>query len=430
MGRKGWQALKINKLEIENIKRIKAVKVEPTANGLTIIGGKNNQGKTSVLDSIAWALGGDRYRPSQAQREGSLIPPNLRVTMDNGLIVERKGKNSDLKVTDPNGKKAGQQLLNEFVEQLALDLPRFMGASSKEKANTLLKVIGIGDRLTQIDKEEQELYNRRLTIGQIADRKEKFAKEQVYYADAPKELVSPMELIQKQQEILAQNGENQRKRGRLHQLEQEYQKTVEEMEDLLKRQKVLENDLMIARTATADLIDRSTKELEDSIANIEEINRKVRANLDKDKAEEDAQEYRRQYNELSKQIDDVRKSRTELMDNAALPLEGLSVKDGELIYNGFQWDNMSGSDQLKVATAIVRKLNPQCGFVLLDKLEQMDTDTLNEFGRWLEAEGLQAIATRVSTGGECTIIIEDGYVAGQEHPVMGDKKTEWKAGVF
>lgn len=422
--------MKINKLEIENIKRIKAVKVEPTANGLTIIGGKNNQGKTSVLDSIAWALGGDRYRPSQAQREGSVIPPNLRITMDNGLIVERKGKNSDLKVTDPNGKKAGQQLLNEFVEQLALDLPRFMGSSSKEKANTLLKVIGVGDRLTQIDKEEQELYNRRLAIGQIADRKEKFAKEQSYYPDAPKELISPMELIHRQQEILAQNGENQRKRGRLHQLEQEYQKTVEEMEDLLKRQKALENDLMTARTAAADLIDQSTKELEENIANIEEINRKVRANLDKDKAEEDAQEYRRQYNELSKQIEDVRKSRTDLLDNAPLPLAGLSVKNGELVYNGFQWENMSGSDQLKVATAIVRKLNPKCGFVLLDKLEQMDTDTLNEFGQWLEAEGLQAIATRVSTGGECTIIIEDGYVAGQEHPVMEDKKTEWKAGVF
>lgn len=422
--------MKINKLEIENIKRIKAVKVEPTANGLTIIGGKNNQGKTSVLDSIAWALGGERYRPSQAQREGSMVPPNLRVTMDNGLIVERKGKNSDLKVTDPNGKKAGQQLLNEFVEQLALDLPKFMGASGKEKANTLLKVIGVGEELVQMDKEEQELYNRRLTIGQIADRKEKFAKEQNYYLDAPKELVSPTELIQKQQEILAQNGENQRKRGKLHQLEQEYQKTVEEMENLLKRQKALENDLMIARTSVVDLTDQSTRELEESIANIEEINRKVRANLDKDKAEEDAQEYRRQYNELSKQIDDVRNSRIKILDNAPLPLPGLSVKDGELIYNGFQWDNMSGSDQLKVATAIVRKLNPKCGFVLLDKLEQMDTDTLNEFGRWLEAEGLQAIATRVSTGGECTIIIEDGYVAGQEHPVMADKKTEWKAGVF
>ena len=61
----------------------------------------------------------------------------------------------------------------------------------------------------------------------------------------------------------------------------------------------------------------------------------------------------------------------------------------------FKWDNMSGAEQMKVSTAIVRKLNPDCGFVLLDKLEQMDTDTLKEFGEWLEKEGLQAIATRV-----------------------------------
>lgn len=66
-------SMKINKLEIENVKRIKAVKVEPKANGLTVIGGNNNQGKTSVLDSIAWALGGERYKPSQATREGSVI---------------------------------------------------------------------------------------------------------------------------------------------------------------------------------------------------------------------------------------------------------------------------------------------------------------------------------------------------------------------
>lgn len=424
------ETLKINKLEIENVKRIKAVKVEPTANGLTVIGGKNNQGKTSVLDSIAWALGGDRYRPSQAQREGSVIPPNLHVVMNNGLVVERKGKNSDLKVTDSNGKKAGQQLLNEFVEQLALDLPKFMAASGKEKAQTLLKVIGVGDQLTQMDKEEQELYSRRLMIGQIADRKEKFAKEQTYYPDAPREPVSPVDLIRKQQDILARNGENQRKREKLHRYEQEYQETMEELERLLKKQKELEESLSVARMEASDLMDQSTKELEESIANIEEINRKVRANLDKDKAEEDAQEYRRQYNQLTKEIEEVRKSKIELLDHASLPLPGLSVKEGELIYNGFRWESMSGSDQLKVATAIVRKLNPKCGFILLDKLEQMDIDTLNEFGQWLEAEGLQAIATRVSTGGECSIIIEDGYVAGHEHPVMEEKKTGWKAGVF
>jgi len=422
--------MKINQLEIENVKRIKAVKIEPSANGLTIIGGRNNQGKTSVLDSIAWVLGGDKFRPSQPQREQSVIPPNLRITMSNGLVVERKGKNSALKVTDPNGEKGGQQLLNDFVEQFALNLPKFMESTSKEKAQILLKIIGVGDKLVTLEKEEQEHYNERLAIGRIADQKEKYAKEQPYYNDAPAELVSASELIKKQQDILAQNGENRRKRERLHQLEQEDQRLMEQIQELLKKQEAVRADLAIARMDAKDLEDQSTAELEQNISDIEEINRKVRANLDKEKAEDDAKEYRRQYDQLTKQLDNTRDAKNDLLKKAALPLPELSIKDGELVYKGQQWDNMSGSDRLKVSTAIVRKLNPECGFVLLDKLEQMDLEVLKEFGEWLEAEGLQAIATRVSTGGECSIIIEDGYVAGQEHPLMEDKKTEWKKGVF
>lgn len=422
--------MKINKLEIENVKRIKAVKIEPTKDGLTIIGGKNNQGKTSVLDSIAWALGGDRFRPSQAQREGSTIPPNLKIVMDNGLIVERKGKNSDLKVTDPSGQKGGQQLLNEFVEQLALNLPKFLEAGNKEKAQTLLNIIGVGPQLAEYEQTEKELYSQRLAIGRIADQKDKYAREQPYFSDVPKELISASELINQQQKILAKNGENQRLRENLHRLEQEQQSIMEQMQSLLAKQAEVDEKVRVARLSARDLQDESTAELEANISHIEEINRKVRANLDKEKAEEDAMEYKHQYAALNEEINAVRQKKVELLQNASLPLPGLSVTDGELVYNGKKWDCMSGSDQLKVATAIVRKLNPKCGFVLLDKLEQMDLDTLQEFGQWLEAEGLQAIATRVSTGDECSIIIEDGYVAGQKTLVSEIAKSGWKAGVF
>lgn len=428
-------SMKINKLEIENVKRIRAVKLEPTANGLTIIGGKNNQGKTSVLDSIAWVLGGETFRPSEATREGSVIPPNLKVVMNNGLVVERKGKNSTLKVTDPSGQKAGQQLLDSFVEKLALNLPKFMESSGKEKAKTLLQIIGVGEQLTAMNQQETELYNERQAIGRIADQKEKYAKEQIYFPEAPKDLVSPSDLIRQQQEILARNGENQRKREQANQILESYNRQCGlvkslETELLEARQKLnaLADDLETANKTAKDLQDESTAELEESIANIEEINRKVRANLDKEKAEDDAREYREQYQSLTDQLEKVREEKTALLNSAELPLPELSVWDGELIYKGQKWDNMSGSDRLKVSTAIVRKLNPECGFVLLDKLEQMDLDTLQEFGEWLEAEGLQAIATRVSTGDECSIIIEDGYVAGAEKPE--EPKKEWKAGVF
>lgn len=441
-------SIKINKLEIENVKRIKAVKIEPSRDGLTIVGGNNNQGKTSVLDSIAWALGGEKYRPSQAMREGSAIPPNLRIVMSNGLVVERKGKNSSLKVTDPNGNKSGQQLLNEFVEQLALDLPRFMESSGKEKAQTLLRIIGVGEQLADLEKNEKELFSHRHAIGQIADQKKKFADEQTYYPDAPREVVSPSELIRKQQEILARNGENQRKRDRLneitagkHRIFDDLNRIDDQIAELQVRKDKLKleydqavSDEEIAMKTVLQLQDESTAELEANIADIEEINRKVRANLDKDKAEDDARQYKDQYAALTRQIEDTRKAKKDLLQTADLPLPELSVKDGELVYRGQLWDNMSGSDRLKVSTAIVRKLNPKCGFVLLDKLEQMDMQTLNEFGQWLHQEGLQAIATRVSVGDECSIIIEDGYVKGQgilEENMRETQKTpSWKVGEF
>lgn len=436
--------VKINVLEIENVKRIKAVTVNPKSNGLTLIGGNNNQGKTSVLDSIAWALGGKDFMPGNAAREGSIVPPRLKVTLSNGFVVERKGKNSDLKVTDPSGKKAGQTLLNEFIEKLALNLPKFMNSSNKEKADTLLKIIGVGDELAKLECEENELYQQRLVAGRIADQKKKYAEEQKYYDGVPEDLISPQEIINKQQAILAQNGENQRKRERVTQYEYQVNVLSEEVARvkalLESKEKELNKataDLGIAKMDAMDLIDQSTEELERSLAEIEEINRKVRANLDKMQADEEAKHYASEYNSLDVKISKVRENKYKLLAGADLPLEGLSVEDGELTFKGKKWDSMSGSEQLRVSTAIVRKLNPQCGFVLLDKLEQMDLITLNEFAAWLESEGLQAIATRVSTGDECSIIIEDGLVKAENVvsdtavPLPADNKAPvWKAGEF
>lgn len=430
-------SVKINSLEFENVKRVKAVRIEPTANGLTVIGGRNGQGKTSVLDSIAWALGGEKYRPSQAQREGSALPPTLHIELSNGLIVERKGKNSALKVTDPKGQKGGQQLLNEFVEQFALDLPRFMSANNADKAKILLRIIGIEAKLAELDAEEQKLYNERHSIGMIGDRKRKYADEMISYDGVPDALVSASELIAQQQAILARNGENQRKRENADRIRREYNqqygkvKALEmELAEAKAKLETLTVDLEAANKSAQDLQDESTAELEENIRSIDEINRKVRANLDKEKAEEDAAQYADQYGVLTDKIEAIRRDRKKLLDSADLPLEGLSVADGELLYNGHKWDCMSGSDQLRVSTAIIRRLNPECGFVLLDKLEQMDTETLREFGEWLEAEGLQAIATRVSTGDECSVIIEDGYSVTANQTEQPPERKQWKAGQF
>ncbi len=267
-------------------------------------------------------------------------------------------------------------------------------------------------------------------IGRIADQKTKYAAEITSYEGVPDIPISASELIIEQQAILARNGENQRKRQLKEQYDRELEQARQALDEAKRRFAQAQADAQTAAKSVEELHDESTAELEKNIADIEVINAKVRANLDKTKAEEEAKGYSDQYAALTVEIEDIRKAKYDLLNNADLPLEGLSVSDGELTYKGQKWDNMSGSEQLRVATAIVRRLNPECGFVLLDKLEQMDTDTLAEFGAWLEAEGLQAIATRVSTGDECSIIIEDGYDASAPKPIEPPVQTAWEAGKF
>lgn len=423
--------VKINSLEFENVKRVKAVQLEPSANGLTIIGGDNRQGKTSVLDAIVWALGGNKYAPSNPHREGALTEPSLHIELSNGIIVERKGKNSSLKVIDPEGKKAGQALLDSFIEELALNLPKFMNANNKEKANILLQVIGVGEELAAYELQEKQLFNQRLEIGRLHRQKAHYAEELPYYPEAPSEPISPMELIKQQQDILARNGENQRKRNNLAQYQQQHAMLMERIEnkkeELLKLEAELEevaNNLLTAQAMAQDLEDESTAEIEENLANIELINAKVRTNANREMAEEDANKLKAEYDGLTEQLDELRDKRTALLDGANLPLPGLSIVDSELTYNGSKWDAMSGVDQLIVATAIVRQLNPRCGFVLMDKLEQMDMATLKAFGEYCEQTELQVLATRVSQGNECAVIIEDGY----SKAAVND--STWKGGTF
>ncbi len=405
----------ITQLEIQNVKRIKAVNIDCSGIALTVIGGRNGEGKTSVLGAICYALGGKRFSPTMLKRDGSIADPTIKITLSNGIVVERKGKNSALKVIDASGRKAGQHLLNSFINQFALDLPKFMASSATEKKRTLLQVIGVGDQLKKLEDEEKVLYDTRHFIGQNASRLEKHAESLEYFPDEPAELISVSELIQKQQTILAQNGENQRLRLSLQQLKAARDVKQDELTSLLAqvesvRGEIYGYDTKIASAdkTVAELKDACTSELEASIRNVEEANAKIATNIAKEKAASDAKKERTKYEDATAQLDAVRKQIMELLNNADLPLPGLSVTDGYLTFKGQQWDCMSSAEQLIVAVSITRRLSPQCGFVLIDRLESMDVDTLQAFGSWLAAEKLQAIATRVSTGDECSIIIEDG----------------------
>ena len=483
--------VKITSFEAENIKRIRAVAFTPGSKGLTVIGGNNRQGKTSVLDTIAWLLGGAKFAPSTPQNRDSVGNPFGRIMLSNGLVVERTGKNSSLKVTDPEGKKAGQELLNEFISAFALDLPKFMNANDKEKAFILLDVLGIKEKLSELEKREKTLYDERTEIGRVADSLAKHAEELPYYHDAPESEISAASIIEKQQQAVARNNANAAARRKLESIRRdidarkdnlarfnvesirliaEYEASSRQFEDDFRKRIAdnneridqLQTEIARLRAANDELNakyeaarnDRAMAEAERlkeragrlaagqnelvsvieeegrmkkmvaelppdtdlsifkaDIEKLETENTKFRANQAHDKAAAEAKAKRNEYDVHTSRIEAVRREIMGLLSGVQMPLPELTVKDAILYYKGQRWDCMSGAEQLIVATSIVRAVNPACGFVLMDKLEAMDLETLSQFNDWLLKENLQVIATRVSKGDECAIIIEDGSVA-------------------
>ncbi len=431
------EAVKISALELENVKRVRALTMEPTADGLTVIGGRNGQGKTSVLDAIAWALGGNRKRPDRPTREGSATPAQLRVTLSNGIVVERKGKNGSLTVTDPEGRRAGQALLDSFVEELAIDLPRFMSMSDRERADELLRVVGIGEELDRLARELERARAARLAKGQEKRAKAKVAEEAAWYPDAPEEPVSAADLLAEQQAAQATNMENERLRAAAERAERERdeaarlveaaeadlaeaRRRVESKEAALAEAETRAHAAARAATAARDIadacVDADTSDLDARIAEVDMVNERVRANRERARLQAEADAAEAEYRALDEDCDELQRARVALLEGADMPLDGLSVEDGRLMYRGAAWGEMSGSEQLRVATAIVRRVKPECGFVLVDKLEQMDPQTLAEFGAWAESQGLQVIGTRVATDETCTVIIEDGRAVTESAP--------------
>jgi len=423
--------MKITTLEMANVKRIKALRLVPTEKGLTIIGGRNGQGKTSVLDAIAYGMGGGKYRPTNLRREGAVGETFIHIETDNGFIIDRKEGERSLKVRDAEGKASGQKILDKFISELSIDLPKFHNASSKEKAVMLLKVLHIDEVIAKFENEEKAKFDTRTVIGRQADQKEKAAKDMPWFEDMPEEPVSVKELIEKQQAVLARNGVKAAAKEQLEKNRTLVESYTRQLEGLRTQIATLEESIATVQKSIEDAKDadftmESTEEIEREIADFEETNRKINANAERTRREQEADTLRDQYEALTKEIEDIRSEKMKVLEGAEFPLDGLSVENGELVLNGKGWDCMSGAQQLIVDCAIASKINPECKFILLDKLEQLDLTTLKEFGEWLEAHDLQCIATRVSSNsdGECSIVIEDGEAEIAEDTVVVPKKAE------
>jgi DNA repair exonuclease SbcCD ATPase subunit len=408
-------------LTSENVKKLKAVHVAPNGgHGLVIIGGRNGQGKTSVLDSIEMALGGTKSVPKRPVRDGQSKAEIILETED--LIVTRtfSQRGSTINVVGRDGmrKASPQTLLDGLVGSLSFDPLAFARMKPGEQAGLLRELTGLD--FSELDKRRQAAYDERTAVNrEVKSAQEHLAqlKAAVPDGDYPSELVSVSNLVGELREAETKNRQNAEFRQAVDAKAQGVETKrlrmaalLREVDELRKGIDIDDKKLERMRADLAALEDIPTETIQNAIANAGEVNEVVQAIRAASQAAGLHDKRKARSEELTKEIEAIDAEKQKRLSECAMPLDGLGFDDTGVTYGGLPFEQLCDSEKLKVSLAMGLKMNPALRVVLIRDGSLLDSDSLALVAEMAEQANAQVWIERVGEGDEGAVIIEDGSV--------------------
>lgn len=410
--------MKIINLGIENIKKIKAIDISPDKNTIMITGG-NEQGKSTVLDSIFMALTGQISEdPISHGKEKGII------TVDMGeyvvkRILTKKSNRLELRDKDGSTPKAPQKILNGLFGNISFDPLEFGKLNAKEQKDTLLRLIGVD--LDMYEKEEKEIYEERTVINReiktlegklknYTDDYTEVADEEIKIVDLIAEIKVEKDKEERSDEIIGIVTSREMTNDNHKEQIEIYEKQISACRiDIEKNTKEI-----IEVEKEKDAIEFNYTELEIQLSKIDETNSVIRDKQTKDLLTAELIEKTKESNDKTDMILKTQSTKKHLLDNADMPINGLSVTDEGVVFDGSAFSELSTAQSLKVSLAIAMKMNPKLKVILVKSGNDLDPSNLKIIQEMVDAEDYQLWIEKVDTSGEIGLYIEEGEIIEPE----------------
>lgn len=430
--------MKIMKLTARNVKRVRAVEITPDGN-LVVISGRNGQGKTSVLDSIAYALAGKEAICTEPVRRGT---SGAEVVCDLGEIVVRRtltpegGGSLVVETKDGARLKAPQTRLDDLIGRLSFDPIEFDRMKPPQQAEVLRDLVGLD--LSPIQGERDQAYAKRTEINRDAKSLEaRLEASPGPWPDVPETEVPAEALLAKLDRALASGrafdeahaaleraaSERSQASSRVAQIEEEIAllqtKLANAKEDLRARELELGRRQDAAVEANSAVIDRGP--IREELKQLEQLNQKVRENAARRSLEAALLERKVHSSELTSLLDSIEARRLSAIASAKFPVPGLGFDpSGGVTFNGLPYDQASGAERLRVSVAMGIAMNPKLRVLLIRDGSLLDQDSLRLVAELAAENEAQVWIERIEEGG-ATVIIEDGSALPPRPAMASDR---------
>lgn len=399
--------MKVISLKAENVKRLKAIEITPDPDGnVVIISGRNGQGKTSVLDSIWYALAGGHAIPDQPVREGER---RAKVELDLGdftVTREWKAGKSELTVMSKEGAKYGspQKFLDEKLGALSFDPLAFANKAARDQRQLLLDIVNNdGLDLDEIDAKRAALFDQRTDINRrVRDTEGAITELPEIPEETPDEEISAAGIVAEREAFLAE----QRRRIELASRIRFTHNAIEEL-----RAKLADEEQLLAEL-TDDLPTDELVAVDTAVqlAAIETTNGLVRVKQARATLTSDLVGYQGRVDELTASIAALDKTKQDAIESATLPIEGLAFDEEGVTYQGIPFKQSSGAEQLRVSLAMAMALNPTVRVIRVADGSLLDSTNMAVIAEMAAAQDFQIWLERVDETGTIGFTIEDGEV--------------------
>lgn len=425
--------MKIIGLTAENVKRILAVRIEidPETNML-VIGGENGAGKSSVLDSVAMALGGKDAIPDQPVRQGA---SKARVILETDEITVTRTWNANgtqLVVTAKDGAKQAspQALLDSLTNTTCLDPLAFTRLDAKKQGETLRRLVGLD--FEALDKERDAKYGERTIIGREVKTQEARVNGMQRHPGAPKELATVDEIAFRLKAASEKNDTNAAMRSELPKYDSDVIGAEENVEALKLAVRNAEEELARVKSELTNwtedvtvckgkreefqkqidaLADVDTAPILEEMKTLEATNQKVRENKAWQEENDKLVTLTRKTAALTERLAGIDEEKETALSKAKFPVPGLSFTSDGVTFNGVPFDQSSSAEQLRVSVAMGFALQPSLKLALIRDGSLLDTNSLRLIAELAEQHGATVLVERVGDGAECQVIMSDGEVS-------------------
>jgi DNA repair exonuclease SbcCD ATPase subunit len=424
-------------LQSQNVKRLSAVHIKPDGN-VVIVGGKNGAGKSSVLDSIIYALAGGKNIPKVPIRRGA---ETAEVTVDLGDIIVRRtfsDSGSRLAVTTHNGAtlKSPQALLDKLTQNgVAFDPEAFSRMKPADQVEQLKKVVGLD--FSDLNLKRQSLYEQRTDVNRDIKRTQANMTEVTVFDDVPadgkplsvSDLTVELEKRRDHNQAIARKAEQIQARQRtIATANERKEQLADEIADLEKRlaekRAALQRGTEQTAQAEAELkqwqseLDAAVRadedEVRERIKNVESINNRLKSNLRRKELKEELDQLQSESDKLSRMIDEIDKDKQVQLAKAPFPVTGMTFDEDGILLDGIPFDQASSAEKLRASVAMGMAINPELKVLIIRDGSLLDEDSLKLVADMAAEHDAQVWIERVGTGEECQVIIEDGAVREPE----------------